>query len=128
MDAFWQAINKYMTYNDTKLAPPPKSCLNVAVTKNDVPFPLALQHDLGPPEKDPETIATKAKSIQPLPIIPLTMTDEELFPHFSQDLAALQPPGVVIDDETIRRLFDWLITKREERLKKLTKIKSTKNN
>ena len=107
-----------MTHKNVDLAPPPISHLMVGVTKANIPYPLVLRHGFEP--EDDETIkAIKAKTIQPLPVIPLTMTDDDLYPHFCQDLAALQPPGVVINDEDAKGIWNYLMKQRKDRLKKL---------
>ena len=127
VEAYWLAIDKYMKHDDPRLAPPPITCLNVAITKNNIPFPLSLQHDFGP-ELDEATKAIKAKSIQPLPIIPLTITNDQLYPHFLRDLAALQPPGVTVNDDMAKGIFGFLTAKRDTRIKRLTKANTTKSN
>ena len=126
MEVYWQAIDKYMKHDNPPLAPPPITCLNVAVSRTNIPFPLSLQHDFGP-ELEEATKAIKAKTIQPLPIIPLTMTNEQLYFHFLKDLAALQPPGVTVDDKTANSLFRFLCAKRDARIKTLSKDKTTKS-
>ena len=115
-EAYWLAIDKFMKHNNPRLAPPPISHL-VGITQDNVPYPLALQHELV--YEDPVTRAEKAKSIQPLPVIPLTMTDDELKVHFTHDLMALQPSGVVLETATIDRLWDNLQSERKVRLMKM---------
>ena len=117
-DSYWLAIKKYMDHDKLNLAPPPISHLLVGVTEDNVPYSLALQHDLVRVSEARRAIM--AKTIQPLPIIPVTMTDEELFPHFCQDLVALQPPDVVVSNDTARDLWDSLRDQRKERLRKMS--------
>ncbi|MCJ1235799.1 hypothetical protein MMC14_003770 [Varicellaria rhodocarpa] len=117
--SYWLAIDKYMTHKNLDLAPSPISHLMVGVTSNNnTPYSLALQHDFAP-EVNEATKTIKAKTIQPLPVIPLTMTDDDLYPHFCKNLAALQPSGIIITDDDAKGIWNYLMRQRQDRLKKI---------